>query len=205
MRKIVINTFLTLDGVMQSPGAPEEDSSDGFSLGGWSVTQMDEVIGESMGEVMGRPNDLLLGRKTYEIFAGYWPHQDQPPAALLNEATKYVASTTLDRVDWQNSHLLEGDVPDAIRRLKEEDGPELQVHGSAELIQTLLAHDLADEFNIKIYPVVLGEGKRLFGDGTVPANFELTDSKVSTTGVLIATYVRAGDVRTGSFALEDAA
>ncbi len=203
MRKLIVNTFLTLDGVMQAPGAPEEDTSGGFTEGGWSVTQWDDVMGQAMAEFMSRPADLLLGRRTYEIFAAHWPHSDEPAADPLNSATKYVASTTLDSVDWQNSHLLEGDVPTAIRELKKQDGPELQVHGSAGLIQTLLREDLVDEFGIWIYPVVIGSGKRLFGDGTVPAGLELKDTKLSTTGVIITTYARAGEIPKGSFALDE--
>ena len=204
-RKLVVTTFVTLDGVMQAPGGPEEDPSEGFSLGGWSVTQWDDVMVEAMGEGMwgSKQFDLVLGRKTYEIFAAHWPYSDEPGADLLNSATKYVASTTLDNVDWANSQLLEGDVPTAIARLKEEDGPELQVHGSAVLIQTLLEHDLVDEFRLMIFPVVVGKGKRLFGDGTVPGGLNLTDSKTSTTGVVIATYQRAGEVPLGSFAFDE--
>jgi dihydrofolate reductase len=205
-RKLVVTTFLTLDGVMQAPGGPEEDPSEDFSLGGWSVTQWDDVMAEAMAEGMwgSKQFALVLGRKTYELFAAYWPYSDQPGAELLNNATKYVASTTLDSVDWANSQLLEGDVPTAIARLKEEDGPELQVHGSADLIQTLLEHDLVDEFRLMIFPVVIGKGKRLFGEGTVPGGLKLTDSTTSTTGVIIAFYERAGEVPIGSFASEDA-
>jgi dihydrofolate reductase len=161
---------------------------------------------ETMGEGMWgtKEFDLVLGRKSYEIFAAFWPHSEDPAAELLNSATKYVASTTLDSVGWANSHLLEGDVPTAIARLKEEDGPELQVHGSADLIQTLLEHDLVDEFRLMIFPVVIGKGKRLFGEGTVPGGLKLTDSTTSTTGVIIAFYERAGEVPIGSFASEDA-
>jgi dihydrofolate reductase len=202
-RKLIVNTFVTLDGVMQSPGAPEEDRSGAFSLGGWSVTQWDDLMMETMDETMSTPFDLVLGRKTYEIFAAHWPHTDEFPSEQLNKATKYVASTTLDSVDWANSRLLEGDVPTAIARLKEEDGPELQVHGSADLIQTLLEHDLVDEFRLYIYPVVIGEGKRLFADGTVPRGLKLVDSKTSTTGVVIAVYQPAGEVPLGSFALDE--
>ena len=202
MRKLIVNTFLTLDGVMQAPGAPEEDTSGGFTEGGWSVTQWDDVMGQAMAEFMSRPADLLLGRRTYEIFAAHWPHSTEPAAEPLNSATKYVASTTLDKVEWENSHLLEGDVPTAIRELKEEDAPELQVHGSSGLIQTLLREDLVDEFGIWIYPVVIGSGKRLFGEGTVPAGLELNDTKLSTTGVIITTYARAGEIPKGSFALD---
>jgi dihydrofolate reductase len=204
-RKLVVTTFLTLDGVMQAPGGPEEDPSDGFSLGGWSVTQWDDVMVEQMGEGMWGTKEfgLVLGRKTYEIFAAHWPYSDEPGAELLNNATKYVASKTLDSVDWANSQLLEGDVPTAIARVKEEDGPELQVHGSSNLIQTLLKHDLVDEFRLMIFPVVVGKGKRLFGDGTTPGGLKQTDSKTSTTGVVIATYERAGEVPLGSFAFDE--
>jgi dihydrofolate reductase len=204
MRKLVVNTFTTLDGVMQGPGGPEEDPTGGFEHGGWSAGYWDEAMGQWMGEFMGRPFDLLLGRKTYEIFAAHWPHaRDQPGAAELNAATKYVASRTLSSVDWENSHLLEGDVPAAVKRLKEHDGPDLQVHGSSNLIQALLQHDLVDEFRVWIFPVVLGSGKRLFGEGTVPAGLELLDSKTSTTGVVFLTYAPAGKPRYGSFALEE--
>jgi dihydrofolate reductase len=204
-RNLVVTTFLTLDGVMQAPGGPEEDPSDDFSLGGWSATQWDDVMVEHMGEGMWGSKEfgLVLGRKTYEIFAAHWPYSDEPGAELLNSATKYVASKTLDSVDWANSQLLEGDVPTAIARLKEEDGPELQVHGSANLIQTLLKHDLVDEFRLMIFPVVVGNGKRLFGEGTTPGGLKQTDSKTSTTGVVIATYERAGEVPLGSLAFDE--
>jgi dihydrofolate reductase len=203
MREIAVSTFLTLDGVMQAPGGPEEDPAGRFAHGGWSFPHWDDAMDERMGGMMGQPFDLLLGRKTYEIFAAYWPHAgDDPGARALNNATKYVASTTLDSVEWQNSTLLQGDVGQAVARLKEEDGPEIQVHGSSQLIQTLLEHDLVDEFRLMIFPVVLGSGKRLFAGGTVPGGLELVDSGTSSTGVLMATYRRAGDVRVGSFALE---
>lgn len=204
MRKLAANTFLTLDGVMQAPGGPEEDPTGGFMHGGWSVNYWDELMGEVMGEAMGRPFDLLLGRKTYEIFAAHWPHAtDEPAADVLNRATKYVASTTLDAVEWQNSMLLEGDVAEAVTRLKEDEGPEIQIHGSGNLIQTLLEHDLVDEYRLWIFPVVLGTGKRLFADGAIPRGLKLVDSKTSTTGVVIATYERGGEVEYGSFALEE--
>jgi dihydrofolate reductase len=206
MRKLVVNTFTTLDGVMQAPGGPEEDPAGGFEHGGWSAGYWDEAMGEWMGEFMGKPFDLLLGRKTYEIFAAFWPHaRDQPGAEQLNAATKYVASRTLQTVDWEHSQLLEGDVAAAIARLKEQDGPELQVHGSSNLIQTLLRHELVDEFRVWLFPVVLGSGKRLFGDGTLPTGLELVDSKISTSGVIFATYAPAGEPRYGSFALEEPA
>jgi dihydrofolate reductase len=203
MRKLSVNTFLTLDGVMQAPGGPEEDPTGGFTHGGWSFNYWDDLMGQVMGESMSRPFDLLLGRKTYEIFAAHWPYATDPAAEALNNATKYVASRTLDAVEWQNSSLLEGDVAEAVARLKEEDGPEIQIHGSGNLIQTLLQHDLVDEYRLWIFPVVLGSGKRLFADGALPRGLKLVDSKTSTTGVLIATYAHRGEVEYGSFALEE--
>ena len=203
MRKLVVSTFVTLDGVMQAPGGPEEDTAGGFEHGGWSFGYWDDAMGEWMGESMGKPFAMLLGRKTYEIFAAYWPNAgDQPGAAELNAATKYVASRTLDSVEWENSTLLEGNAADAVARLKEEDGPEIQVHGSSDLIQTLLAAQLVDEFRVWIFPVVLGSGKRLFGEGTAPSGFELVDSKTSTSGVLVTTYRPAGEPKNGSFAAD---
>jgi dihydrofolate reductase len=203
MRKLIVSTFLTLDGVMQAPGGPEEDPSGGFEHGGWSVNYWDDSMGARMSRAFETQFDLLLGRKTYEIFAAHWPHvRDQPGAAELNSARKYVASRTLDSVEWENSTLLEGDVAEAVARIKEEDGPEIQVHGSSDLIQTLLAADLVDEFRLMIFPVVLGSGKQLFGDGAIPAGFELADSEASSTGVLMTTYRRAELRAPGSFALE---
>lgn len=203
MRKIVVSTFLSLDGVMQAPGGPGEDPTGGFEHGGWSVNYWDDVMGQWMTESMGVPFDLLLGRKTYEIFAAHWPHApEEEGASILNNARKYVVTTTLDRADWQNSTLVKGDVVIEIRRLKEQDGPEIQVHGSANLIQTLLKHDLVDELRLMVFPLVLGRGKRLFGEGTIPVGLKLVDSKVATTGVVIARYERAGEIQTGSFALE---
>jgi dihydrofolate reductase len=198
MRELAVQAFVTLDGVMQAPGGPEEDPAGGFTAGGWSVPYWDDVIEQSMGEAMGRPFDLVLGRKTYEIFAAYWP-QAGDEGAELNDATKHVASTTLTELEWANSQLIEGDVAEGVASLKEADGPELQVHGSANLIQTLLANDLVDEVRVLIYPVVVGPGKRLFGDGTIPRAFELTASKVSPSGVILATFRRAGEVEVGTF------
>jgi dihydrofolate reductase len=203
MRKLVVNTFASLDGVMQAPGGPEEDSTGGFQYGGWSVPFWDDRMGQVMGEFMGKSFDLVLGRKTYEIFAAHWPHTDEPGAAELNRATKYVASRTLQTLEWENSTLLEGDIGEAVARLKEEDGPELQVHGSSDLIQTLLRHGLIDEFRVWIFPVVLGAGKRLFGEGAPPAALKLVDSEVSSTGVVMASYEPSGELKTGSFALEE--
>ncbi len=203
MREIVVNTFLTLDGVMQAPGGPQEDPTGGFAHGGWSVPYCDEAMGDRMGELMGEPFDLLLGRRTYEIFAAHWPHvTDDPAADALNGATKYVASRTLESVGWANSTLLEGDVPAALASLKEQDGPEIQVHGSSILIQTLLQYDLIDEFRLWFFPLVLGEGKRLFGDGAVPRGLTLVDTSASSTGVLMTTYRQSEPLTYGSFALE---
>ena len=206
MRKLVVNTFVTLDGVMQAPGGPEEDTTGGFEHGGWSAGYWDEAMGQWMGEFMGKPFDLLLGRKTYEIFAGHWPRvKDDPAADALNAAKKLVASRTLDSVEWANSTLLEGDVADAVARLKSDDGPEIQVHGSSDLIQTLLEHELVDVLRVWTFPVVLGNGKRLFGDGTRTAGLELLDSKTSTTGVVFSTYKPAGEPKYGTFALDEPA
>ena len=203
MRKLKVTTFLTLDGVMQAPGGPGEDDSDGFTHGGWSFSYWDEPGGEDMGEFMGKPFDMLLGRKTYDIFAGYWPDHPGDPGDKLNSARKYVASRTLKSVDWQNSTLIEGDVAKAVAKLKEQDGPEIQVHGSGNLIQTLLKHGLVDEFHLMIFPVVLGTGKRLFADGAIPSGLKVVDSKVTTTGVIIAKYEPAGDVKYGTIGAEE--
>jgi dihydrofolate reductase len=201
MRKLIVSTFLTLDGVMQGPGGPEEDDSGGFAHGGWSVSYWDEQMGEVMAEAMSVPFDLVLGRRTYDIFAAYWPHAtDEPGARPLNDATKHVASRSQPTLEWSNSVLIDGDAAEGITALKRDDGPELQVHGSANLIQTLLRHRLVDEFRLWVFPVVIGSGKRLFSDGAIPAALKLVDSKVSTTGVVIGTYRPAGDIVTGSFA-----
>jgi dihydrofolate reductase len=203
MRKLVAVTQMTLDGVMQAPGGPEEDPSGGFEIGGWSFGYFDDVLGQQIGEAMASPFDLVLGRKTYEIFAAHWPHDEGPIADRLNAATKHVASRTLKSVDWANSRLIEGDVAAEVAKLKEGDGPEVQVLGSSELLQTLLAHGLVDEFRLWIFPVVAGSGKRLFGDGAVPAGLELTGSSTSNSGVIIATYEAAGEIKKGSFAFEE--
>jgi dihydrofolate reductase len=197
MRIVAVNTFMSLDGVMQAPGGPEEDPTGGFTLGGWAASYFDD---EMMGQVAeADPYELLLGRGTYEIFAAHWPYDKGPIADRLNSTRKHVASTTLERVEWNNSTLIAGDVAEYVAALKGQDGPEIQVHGSPGLIQTLLEHDLIDEFRLWIFPVVIGTGKRFFGDGTTPAGLRLTGSKVSTTGVTINTYERAGDINRGSF------
>jgi dihydrofolate reductase len=201
MRKLIVNTFLSLDGVMQAPGGPDEDPTGGFTLGGWGVTHMDE---EMMGQVAeSGPYELLLGRGTYEIFAAHWPYDEGPIADQLNNTRKHVASTTLDHVEWNNSTLISGDVAEYVADLKSQDGPEIQVHGSPGLIQTLLKHNLIDEYRMWIFPVVIGTGKRFFGDGTTPGALKLVDSKVSKTGVTINAYERAGDVDTGSFEFDE--
>jgi len=199
MRKIVVLTFVTLDGIMQAPGGPEEDTSDGFNHGGWTVPYFDESLGKTMDEQMGKPFDLLLGRKTYDIFASYWPHHDDDGAAL-NNATKYVVSHEQRDLSWGPSQLVTGDVVAEIKKIKREDGKMLQVHGSSVLIQTLLKNDLIDELWLKIFPVALGDGKRLFEDNILPAAFMLEAVQTTPKGVIVASYKRAGEVLTGSFA-----
>jgi dihydrofolate reductase len=204
MRKLVTITFVTLDGIMQAPGGPEEDASSGFKSGGWSVNYWDDMMGRVMDENFAKRPELLLGRKTYDIFAAYWPKaKDEPGADDLNNAKKYVVSKTLNRVDWNNSILIKGDVVKEITRLKGLDGPELQVHGSCNLIQTLLKHNLIDELQQWIFPVAIGNGKRFFGKDTNPSNFKLLTSRTSSTGVIIATYEQGGELKTGTFALDN--
>jgi dihydrofolate reductase len=200
MRELVVNTFLTLDGVMQAPGGPGEDPEGGFEHGGWSANYWDDVMDRQMTEFMGKPFDLLLGRKTYEIFAGYWPHSTEAPAAQLNEARKFVASRTLKTVDWNNSTLLDGDVAEAVAKLKNESGAEIQVHGSGNLIQTLMKHDLVDRYILWSFPVVLGPGKRQFAEGTVPAGMRHADTTTTSTRVVNGSYEPAGAIDYGSFA-----
>jgi dihydrofolate reductase len=200
MRKLIVNEFMTLDGVVQAPGGPEEDDSGAFPFGGWSFHYWDELLDHTMAETMSVPFDLVLGRRTYDIFAAFWPTAPEEAGGKpLNDATKYVASRGTPSLTWERSVQIEGDVAEGVARLKKDDGPELQVHGSGNLIQTLMANGLIDEYRLWVFPVVLGSGKRLFADGTIPAALRLTDSKISTTGVVIGTYEPAGDVRTGSF------
>ncbi len=206
MRKIIISTFVTIDGIMQAPGGPEEDPTGNFKFGGWSFNYWDELMGQVMSESMEKPFDLLLGRKTYEIFAAHWPFmKNDPVAEKFNNIKKYVVSKTLVKVEWENSYLLKNNVVKEIEKLKAENGPELQVHGSSNLLQTLIKHNLIDEYRLWIFPVTLGNGKRLFGDGTIPSGFKLIDNKASSTGVIISTYVPGGELKTGSFALENPA
>lgn len=201
MRKLIVSTFVSLDGVLQAPGGPEEDPTGGFALGGWMFDYPDESMDFTEAGFDGKDREILLGRRTYEIFEAYWPYQpeDHPIAKSLNAARKYVASRTLRTLQWNNSVLLEGDVAEAIRSLKSGPGADLQVIGSGNLIQTLQAASLIDEYNVWTFPVVLGAGKRLFGGTSRPTGLRLVHSKVSTTGVVMSTYVAGGDVRPGSF------
>jgi dihydrofolate reductase len=203
MRELITNTFVTLDGVMQAPGGPTEDPTGNFDQGGWSVNYWDDRMNQLMGEAMAEPSELLLGRKTYEVFAAHWPYTNEPGADELNQARKYVASRTLDKLEWNNSTLLKGDVVQEIRKLKAQDGPTLLVHGSSNLIQTLLKNNLIDKYRLWIFPVVIGKGKRLFDDGTIPAGLKLTDTKTSGTGVIMTEYVPDGSIKIGSFQLDN--
>jgi dihydrofolate reductase len=203
MRKLIVQTFLTLDGVMQAPGGPGEDDDGGFAYGGWSVNYWDDQMGQVMGEATSRPFAMVLGRRTYDIMAAYWPTAPQETGAkVFNDATKYVATHRPLTPEWSNSVQIDGDAADGLAALKAEDGPELQVHGSANLIQTLLAHNLVDQFRLWVFPVVIGSGKRLFADGTVPSGLRLVDHKVSTTGVVMGTWEPAGEIVTGTFGAE---
>jgi dihydrofolate reductase len=204
MRKVIVSTFMSLDGVMQAPGGPTEDPTKGFTLGGWSANYWDDGMNATMGQLMSKPFDLLLGRKTYEIFAAHWPYAgDNPITALFNKATKYVASRSLNKLDWVNSKVIEGDVVAGVRALKAENGPDLQVHGSANFLQSLIGAGLVDEHSIWIFPVVLGHGKRLFEKDAPPQAMELAESKISGTGVMMNIYRPKGTVKVGSFALAE--
>jgi dihydrofolate reductase len=204
MRKLIINTFVTLDGVMQAPGGPEEDPTGNFKYGGWSFNYWDEMMGKTMDKFMSKPFELLLGRRTYEIFAAHWPYmKDDPTADKFNATKKYVVSNTLSKLNWNNSHLIKNDVTQEINKLKGQNGPQLQVHGSSNLIKTLANENLVDLFNIWTFPVTVGKGKQLFGDGTSALDLKLIDVNSSSTGVIIATYQFNGELKTGSFALEN--
>ena len=207
MRKLIVAAFVSLDGVMQAPGGPAEDSSNGFAFGGWTVPHVDEAFGEAMGALFAQPFELLLGRRTYDIFAGHWPRvpedgEDAGIARPFNATTKHVATHRPESLDWQNSRALGDDVIAAVRALKHQDGPTLLTQGSSDLVQQLLASDLVDEIRLLTFPVLLGAGKRLFDGQAMPATFKLDSGVVSPNGIVITRYVRAGEVRTGSFALD---
>ena len=198
MRKVIVLEHISLDGVIQAPGGPDEDTSGGFAYGGWEGQFSDEVSGAAISRQMNMPFDLLLGRKTFDIWEGYWPqHADEWPGAQT--ATKYVASNTMTSSEWQPSVFLSGDIAEKVSKLKQQSGPDLHVYGSANLLQTLFKRDLVDELWLKIYPLTLGSGKRLFAGGTIPAAFKVTDSQVTPNGIIIVNYERAGAVKTGSF------
>jgi dihydrofolate reductase len=205
MRKVIAGAFVSLDGVMQAPGGPEEDPTGGFKYGGWTAPYFDEAVGEFMGEMFSKPFELLLGRKTYEIFAAHWPYAEGGPddaiAKLFNKTVKYVATSSKEPLTWSNSQALHAPETE-VARLKREDGPDLQISGSSGLIQTLLAHDLIDEIRLLVFPVVLASGKRFFGHGAKAAALKLERSRTSASGVTMNTYTPAGAVKTGSFALE---
>ena len=206
MRRIVVATFISLDGIMQAPGGPQEDPTGNFTVGGWTVPYFDEMLGASLGEIFGRPFDLLLGRKTYDIFAAHWPHvtdPNDPIARVFNQVTKYVASRSNPELTWRNSRVLGEDIIASLRKLKAGYGPDLLVQGSSDLLQTLWKNDLVDEFSVLIFPVVLGKGKRLFGDGTPPAGLKLVKSQSYPTGVIVANYKPDGAVKTGDFQLAE--
>jgi dihydrofolate reductase len=198
MRKIIVLTFLTLDGVMQAPGGPDEDTSGNFKYGGWTVPYFDDFAGKVMAGQMKEPFSLLLGRKTFDIFASYWPaHENIWPG--VNDATKYVVSKNIKKHDWNNTVFINNNVVEELKKIKKQEGPDIQVHGSGDLSQTLFKNDLVDELWLKIFPLTLGAGKRLFDGGTIPVSYTLTDTKVSPSGVIIASYKRSGSVKTGSF------
>ena len=202
MRKIRAATFVSMDGVLQGPGGPEEDPSGGFKFGGWNFPYWDETLERLMAQAMGEDYDLLLGRKTYEIFAAFWPFMDDEIGRKFNAIDKYVAAGPDTPLDWAGSHRLVGDLPEAVRALKVTEGRDLLIQGSSEVIHTLLAHDLIDELTILTFPVILGQGKRLFDEGSRPHAWTLRTSETSGTGVMVGTYTRAGEVPTGSFAVD---
>ncbi len=204
MRRLIVQAFVTLDGIMQAPGGQEEDPTGGFRFGGWSVRYWTQPMLEYMGELMTRPFDLLLGRHTYKIFAAHWPHmKDDPIGDALNGTVKYVASRTLTELSWENSRLIGEDVGAAVERIKKDSGAEIQVHGSSNLIQTLLAHDLIDELRLWTFPLVLGEGKRLFGSGTIPMSYELQETRPFDSGVTFTTLARKPGVAPAELADTD--
>lgn len=202
MRKVIAGVFVSLDGIMQAPGGPEEDVTDGFKYGGWVFPYFDAAVDKSMEEGMSQPYDLLLGRKTYDIFASFWPDQEDSPngeiAKTFNRVTKYVATTSKAPLTWRNSVALEDGVA-GVARLRKEDGPSLLIQGSSVLVQDLHAHDLIDEYRLLVFPVVLGSGKRLFGEGARAAALKQVSATASPSGVMMVTYVPDGRVKTGDF------
>jgi dihydrofolate reductase len=198
MRKLVVFMMVTLDGVIQAPGGPEEDTSLGFKYGGWVMPYYDDAFADVIAEELREPFDMLLGKKTYDIFAGYWPHQTGPIAEPFGKATKYVVSDSPVKLTWKESVHIDGDVVAKIKALKEEAGPMIQVHGSGRLVQTLLKNDLVDELRLRIVPITIGTGQRLFEEGTIPATFKLLESKALPTGVIIANYERSGELKASS-------
>ena len=205
MRKIVAAVFVSLDGIMQAPGGPDEDPTGGFKFGGWTFHYFDEALGVVMGELFDKPFDLLLGRKTYDIFASHWPSAgpDDPIGVLFNRVKKYVATRSSPNLEWENSQSLGSDIVGALTELKRSEGPDLLIQGSSNMIQTLLQNHLIDELRLLIFPLVLGKGKRLFGDGAIPAALKLVETRSFPTGVILAQYQPAGEIKTGSFALQD--
>ncbi len=197
MRKVIVLEHITLDGVIQAPGGPDEDTSDGFPYGGWMASYSDPILGTALRRQMNLPFDLLLGRKTFDIWAPYWPQHGDAWSGV-NAATKYVASNTITSSDWQPSVFLNGNIPEKVAKLKQQQGPDLHVWGSGNLLQTLIKEDLVDVFWLMIYPITLGVGKRMFADGTIPAAFKLTESLVTPNGVIVVNYERAGAITTGS-------
>ncbi len=200
MRKIIVSTFISMDGVMQAPGAPQEDTTQHFKYGGWTFPLWDDIMNEAMGRIMSAPFDLLLGRRTYEIFAAYWPYQQgNPIAETFNKIEKYVVATTPIDTSWQNTTLISTGVVNELEKLKQQDGPALFVNGSSKLVQTLLQHRLVDELHTWTFPLTLGNGKKLFAEGTQATQWKMISSTISTTGVVIASFVPGADVQTGSF------
>lgn len=199
MRKIIVATFMTMDGVMQAPGGPEEDPSNGFKWGGWQFQYGDEQVNDTLSKLFSTPFDLLLGRRTYEIFSAYWPYQNDAIAEVFNRINKYVVATTPIDISWKKSILINKDVVNELKKLKKQDGPDLLVHGSSRLVQTLLSNHLIDVLHTWIYPITLGKGKKLFQEGTQPQEWKMTNSVVSPTGVIIASYVPEGEVKKGSY------
>lgn len=204
MRKVLVITFMSMDGVLQAPGGPDEDRTGNFKWGGWMAPYGDDITDQFLGEIFQQPFDLLLGRRTYDIFSAYWPYQEgHPIGKKFDSVEKYVVASKAPDMSWENSTLITGDVVAGLKKLKEQDGPTLLVHGSGRLIQTLLQHNLVDKLNIWIHPITLGSGKKLFEEGAQPVNWKMTDSKVSATGVILATYEPDGDIKPGSFVSGD--